>query len=129
MIDNVGTRRVLLSSNRRVSAPPTRRSKNGSRASTALYPRVPGLRIAKSCSASPRPAPHLTRIRARRKRSRRLSKRSDALDYSKRLAEERSSHPEHCAYFIEPRISGVVCLAADKRAIEHNVSHLTSRLP
>src|SRR5260370_27662798 len=46
---------------------------------------------------------HLTRIRARRKRSRRLSKRSDALDYSKRLAGERSSHPEHCAYFIEPR--------------------------
>src|SRR5260370_26068673 len=50
---------------------------------------------------------HLTRIRARRKRSRRLSKRSDALDYSKRLAGERSSHPEHCAYFIEPRITGV----------------------
>ena len=57
MIDDMGAHHVLQTTrNPPFNSPRIRRSKNGFHASMALYPKVPGLHIAKSCSGSPHPA-------------------------------------------------------------------------
>jgi hypothetical protein len=98
MIDDMGAHHVLQTKrNPPVNAPRIRRSKNGFRASMALCPRVPGLHIAKSCSGSPHPARPTTRIRAHRKRLRRLGRlptlRTALNDWRKRSVRTRNSVP------------------------------------
>src|SRR4029077_20295472 len=105
---DMGAHHVLQTTrNPPINAPRIRRSKNGSHASVALCPKVPGLHIAKSCSGSPHPARPTTRIRARQKRLQRLSRHSDISDCSERSAKKERSDPEQCSNFIEPRIRGV----------------------
>ena len=74
--------RILATSDAPANVPRIRKSKNGSRANTALFPRAPGSRTAKSCSASRRPEPRPKKMRARRKRSRRLALHENAAFYA-----------------------------------------------
>jgi hypothetical protein len=72
----MGARVRPASTNLFVHAPRTRKSKNGLRGNTALYPRAPGLRAARRSLASPHEWTHPKRIPAHQTRSRQLSKRS-----------------------------------------------------
>jgi len=85
-IDDVSARRAISAiSSQPVNAPPTRRSRNGSRASTVSCPRARGFCTAKSSLVSLHRGPRPKRIHARQKRSRRLSKRSGGSEFSDRL--------------------------------------------
>jgi hypothetical protein len=81
----MGARVTPASINLFVHAPQTRKSKNGSRASTALWPRAPGLRAAKKSLASPRQGTHSKRIPAHQTKSRRLNKPSATSGCSERI--------------------------------------------
>src|SRR5689334_10921907 len=83
--EDMSARVSLASINLFVHAPQTRRSKNGLRASTALYPRAPGLRAAKRSLASPHQEMHPKRIPAQQTRSRRLNKLSATSGCSERI--------------------------------------------
>src|SRR6266487_1516193 len=85
-IDDVSAHHATSAiSNQPVNAPPTKRSRNGSRASTVSCPRVRGLCTAKSSLVSYHLGPHPKRIHARQKRSRRFSKHSGGSEFSDRL--------------------------------------------
>jgi hypothetical protein len=81
----MGARDCLASINLFIRAPRTRKSKNGLRASTALCPRAPGLRVAKRSLVWWNREPHPKRIPAHQTRSRRSSKPSATSDCSERI--------------------------------------------
>jgi len=120
MIDDMGAHHVLQTTrNPPVNAPRIRRSKNGFHASMALYPKVPGLHIAKSCSGSPHPARPTTRIRARQKRLQRLSRHSDTSDCSERLPKKERSDPNSVPTSSNPVSRDLMSEAATRRSYVH----------
>jgi hypothetical protein len=85
-VDVNAQRAISASSNQPASAPPIRKSRNGSHANTASFLKAHGFCTAKSSSASSRREPNPNRIRAHRKRSPPLGKRSGGSDYFDRAA-------------------------------------------